>query len=102
MKYILQSWFGPLNTLNVFFFKRRTCFPDIKKTTNRSPGSAAIKNRTSSPVRKNVKPQNMDTYEPPRDKTNKMTSAHSQDADQSGHPLSLISLRCPLEEAMDT
>ena len=35
-------------------------------------------------------------YEPPHDKTNKMASAPSEDADQPGHPPSLISLRCAL------
>ena len=30
--------------------------------------------------------------EPPHDKTNKMTSAPSEDSDQSGHPPSLISV----------
>ena len=32
------------------------------------------------------------------DKTNKMNCAPSEDSDQSGYPLSLISLRCPHEE----
>ena len=30
------------------------------------------------------------SYEPPRDKTNKMTCAPSEDSDQPGHPPSLI------------
>ena len=30
------------------------------------------------------------TYEPAHDKTNKMTSAPSEDSDQPGHPPSLI------------
>ena len=30
------------------------------------------------------------TYEPPHDKTNKMTCAPSEDSDQPGHPPSLI------------
>ena len=30
------------------------------------------------------------TYEPPRDKTNKVTCAASKDSDQPGHPPSLI------------
>ena len=34
------------------------------------------------------------------DKTNKMICAPSKDSDQPGHPPSLISLRCPLEEAL--
>ena len=34
-----------------------------------------------------------DTFEPPRDKTNKMICAPSEDSDQPGHPPSLISLR---------
>ena len=40
------------------------------------------------------------TYGPPHDKTNKMTCAPSEDSDQLGHPPSLISLRCPLEETV--
>ena len=50
-------------------------------------------------------------YEPPRDKTNKMACAPSEDSDQPGHPPSLIrvfavdaqadlSLRCPHEESL--
>ena len=39
-------------------------------------------------------------YELPRDKTNKMTCAPSEDSDQPGHPPSLISLRCPQEESL--
>ena len=39
-------------------------------------------------------------YELPNDKTNKMTCAPSEDTDQPGHPLSLISLRCPHKEAL--
>ena len=35
-------------------------------------------------------------FEPPRDKTNKMACAPSEDSDQPGHPPSLISLRCVL------
>ena len=38
--------------------------------------------------------------EPLNDKTNKMTCAPSKDADQPGHPPSLISLSCPHEEAL--
>ena len=37
--------------------------------------------------------------EQPHDKTNKMTSAQMEDADQPGHLPSLISLRCPHEES---
>ena len=37
--------------------------------------------------------------EPHRDKTNKMACAPSEDSDQPGHPPSLISLRCLLEES---
>ena len=39
------------------------------------------------------------TYEPHRDKANKMACAPSEDSDQPGHPPSLISLRCPYEES---
>ena len=39
-------------------------------------------------------------YEPAHDKTNKMTCVPSKDSDQSGHPLSLISLRCPHEDSL--
>ena len=39
-------------------------------------------------------------HEPPHDKTNKMAIAPSEDTDQSAHPPSLISLRCPLEEIL--
>ena len=35
-------------------------------------------------------------YEPPRDKTNKMICAPSEDSDQPGHLPSLISLCCAL------
>ena len=35
-------------------------------------------------------------FEPPRDKTNKLTCAPSEDSDQPWHPPSLISLRCAL------
>ena len=38
--------------------------------------------------------------EPPRDKTNKMEYAPSEDSDQPGHPPSLISLRCPHDESL--
>ena len=38
--------------------------------------------------------------EPQNDKTNKMTSTLSEDTDQSEHPPSLISLRCPHEETL--
>ena len=34
--------------------------------------------------------------EPHRDKTNKMACAPSEDSDQTGHPPSVISLRCAL------
>ena len=37
-------------------------------------------------------------FEPPYDKTNKMSCAPSEDSDQPGHPPSLTSLRCPYEE----
>ena len=37
--------------------------------------------------------------EPQDDKTDKMTCAPNKDTDQPGHPRSLISLRCPHEEA---
>ena len=36
--------------------------------------------------------------EPPHDKINKMVFAPNEDSDQSGHPPSLISPRCPHEE----
>ena len=39
-------------------------------------------------------------YEPPHDKTNKMTFALSEDSDQPGHPPSLISLRSLHEETL--
>ena len=38
--------------------------------------------------------------EPPHDKTNKMTCAPSEKSDQTGHPPSLISVRCPHGESM--
>ena len=38
------------------------------------------------------------TYE--HAKTKKMTRAPSEDADQLGHPPSLISLHCPYEETL--
>ena len=41
-------------------------------------------------------------YEPPHDKTNKMTFALREDSDQPGHTSSLISLRCPHEETLAT
>ena len=34
------------------------------------------------------------------DKTHKMTCVPNKDTDQPGHPPSLISLRCPHEEAL--
>ena len=40
------------------------------------------------------------TNESLRDKTNKMACVPSEDSDQSGHPSSLISLRCPHEESL--
>ena len=39
-------------------------------------------------------------FEPSHDKINKMAFAPSKDSDQPGHPPSLISLRCPLEETL--
>ena len=39
-------------------------------------------------------------FELPHDKTNKMASAPSEDANQLGHPPSLISLHCPHEESL--
>ena len=39
-------------------------------------------------------------HEPPHDKINKMTCAPSEDSDKPGHPLSLISLRCPHDETL--
>ena len=39
-----------------------------------------------------------ETNEPPRDKTNKMAYAPSEDSDQPGHLPSLISLGCLHEE----
>ena len=39
-------------------------------------------------------------YEPAHDKTYKMVCAPSEDSDQPGHPLSLISPRCPHEESL--
>ena len=39
-------------------------------------------------------------YEPPRDKTNQMVCAPSEDSDQPGNPPSLISLSCPCEETL--
>ena len=38
--------------------------------------------------------------EPHRDRTNKMACASSEDSDQLGHPPSLSSLHCPLEESL--
>ena len=35
------------------------------------------------------------TFEPPYDKANKMTRAHSEDSDQPEHPSSLIRVRLP-------
>ena len=35
-------------------------------------------------------------FEPPHDKTSKMTFVPSEDSDQTGHPPSLSSLRCAL------
>ena len=35
-------------------------------------------------------------FEPPHDKTNKITFVPSEDSNQPGHALSLISLRCGL------
>ena len=40
-------------------------------------------------------------FEPFHDKTNKMTCATSKDSDQLGHPPSLISLHCPLDESLN-
>ena len=40
------------------------------------------------------------TNEPPHDKTNKMACAPIDDSDHSGHPPSLISLRCPHKESL--
>ena len=39
-------------------------------------------------------------FEPQHDKTNKMTCVPSKNSDQPGHPPTLISLRCPHEEAL--
>ena len=39
-------------------------------------------------------------FEPEHDKMNKMTCAPDEDSDQPGHLPSLISLRCPHEEAL--
>ena len=36
----------------------------------------------------------------PHDKTHKMIYAPNKDTDQTGHPPSLISLRCPPKEAL--
>ena len=38
--------------------------------------------------------------EPAHDKTNKMACVPGEDSDQPGHPSSLISLPCPLEETL--
>ena len=40
--------------------------------------------------------QELRKYEPPCDKTNKMTCAPSKDSDQPGHPSSLITVHCAL------
>ena len=45
---------------------------------------------------------NYENFEPPHDKTNKMTCATSDDSDQPGHPPSLINLNCSLEESLDS
>ena len=39
-------------------------------------------------------------FEPPRDKTNKMACAFSEDLDQPGHPPSLIRVCCLHEESL--
>ena len=39
-------------------------------------------------------------FEPEHDKTIKMTRAPSEDSEQSEHPPSLISLRCPPKEGL--
>ena len=39
-------------------------------------------------------------YEPEHDKTNKKMDVPIEDSDQPGHPISLISLRCPYEETL--
>ena len=41
------------------------------------------------------------TIQPVHDKTNKMTCTPSEDAEQPGHPPSLISLCCPHKESLD-
>ena len=43
--------------------------------------------------------QRLFSYEPPRDKTNKLTCAPSEDSNQTGHPPSL-SLHCPHDESL--
>ena len=39
-------------------------------------------------------------FEPEHDKTNKVACAPSEDSDQPGHLLSLVSLLCPHEESL--
>ena len=51
--------------------------------THASPCSSVLR-----PLQKKVKPA--PTFEPPHDKTNKMTFAPSEDSDQPGHPSSVI------------
>ena len=41
------------------------------------------------------------SFEPPHDKTNKMTFAPSKESDQAGHLPSLNSLHCPHEDRLD-
>ena len=40
------------------------------------------------------------SFEPPHDKTNKMTFAPSKESDQAGHLPSLNSLHCPHEDRL--
>ena len=57
--------------------------------------------RRVQPILSCLEDASVGLYEPPHNKTNKMTFAHSEDSDQPGHLPSLISLRCPHEETLD-
>ena len=48
------------------------------------------KRKQERKIESNTKAVGSEVYEPPRDKTNKMACAPSEDSDQPGHPPSLI------------
>ena len=76
MNFIFHAYLMALSSLNAS--ENVVCYPDGVYNNYRMNKTVAIEAPETLP------------FEPPHDKTNKMTFAPSEDSDQPGHPPSLI------------